>query len=49
MVVPGGTFHNVVNASSTKLLKLYTIYSPPQHPDGAIQRTKVDTLAAAHH
>ena len=49
VVVPGGTFHNVVNASSTKLLKLYTIYSPPQHPDGAIQRTKVDTLAAAHH
>ena len=49
VVVPGGTFHNVVNASSTKLLKLYTIYSPPQHPEGTIQHTKADALAAAHH
>lgn len=49
VVVPAGTFHNVVNASSTKSLRLYTIYSPPQHPDGTIQRTKAEALAAAHH
>jgi len=49
VVVPAGTFHNVVNASSTKVLKLYTIYSPPQHPDGTIQHTKAEALAAAHH
>ncbi len=49
VIVPAGTFHNVVNASSTKLLKLYTIYSPPQHPEGTIQRTKAEALAAAHH
>ena len=49
VLVPAGTFHDVVNASSTKLLKLYTIYSPPQHPEGTIQHTKPDALAAAHH
>ena len=49
VLVPAGTFHDVVNASSTKLLKLYTIYSPPQHPEGTIQHTKADALAAAHH
>src|SRR5512147_1263835 len=33
VVVPAGTYHNVVNASKTAPLKLYTIYSPPNHPD----------------
>lgn len=49
VVVPAGTFHNVVNASATRPLKLTTIYSPPQHPDGTIQHTKAEALAAAHH
>lgn len=49
VLVPAGTFHDVFNASSTKLLKLYTIYSPPQHPEGTIQHTKAQALAAAHH
>ena len=49
VVVPAGTFHNVVNASPTKLLRLYTLYSSPQHADGAIQHTKAEALAAAHH
>src|SRR5512141_1076043 len=34
IVVPAGTYHNVVNTSKTTTLKLYTIYSPPNHPDG---------------
>src|SRR5512147_1754361 len=42
VVVPAGTHHNVINASSTKLLKLYTIYSPAQHPDGTVQKTKAE-------
>lgn len=49
VVVPAGTYHNVINTSSTKLLKLYTIYSPPQHPDGTVQKTKAEALAAEHH
>ena len=48
-VVPAGTLHNVVNASAEEALHLYTIYSPPQHPDGTIHKTKADALAAGHH
>jgi len=44
-VVPAGTQHNVVNTSPTKKLKLYTIYSPPNHPDGKIHKTKAETMA----
>ena len=46
VVVPAGTYHNVVNTSKTVPLKLYTIYSPPNHPDGTLQRTKADAEAA---
>ncbi|MCX6557742.1 MAG: cupin domain-containing protein [Candidatus Aminicenantes bacterium] len=40
VIVPAGTFHNVINAAKTIRLKLYTIYSPPNHPDGTVHRTK---------
>lgn len=40
VVVPAGTEHNVINTSQTDELKLYTIYSPPNHPDGTIHKTK---------
>jgi mannose-6-phosphate isomerase-like protein (cupin superfamily) len=46
--VPAGTFHNVVNASPVKPLRLYTIYSPPQHPVGTVHHTKVEAMAAEH-
>jgi mannose-6-phosphate isomerase-like protein (cupin superfamily) len=51
VIVPAGTFHNVINASSKEPLKLYTIYSPPNHPDGTVHKTKADAEAAeaAHH
>ncbi|MCE5194893.1 MAG: cupin domain-containing protein [Nitrospiraceae bacterium] len=52
VVVPAGTFHNVINASSTKKLKLYTIYTPPNHPDGTVHKTKAEAdaaEAAEHH
>jgi len=39
-VVPAGTQHNVINTSSEKPLKLYTIYSPPHHKDGTKHTTK---------
>ena len=48
VVVPAGTFHNVVNASPVKPLRLYTIYSPPQHPVGTVHKTKADAMAAEH-
>jgi hypothetical protein len=40
VVVLAGTYHNVVNTSKTAMLKLYTIYSPPNHPDGTVHKTK---------
>ena len=49
VVVPAGTSHNVINASATLPLKLYTIYTPPNHPDGTVQKTKAEALAAEHH
>ena len=42
VIVPAGTWHNVINVSPTKPLKLYTIYSPPNHPDGTVHKTKAD-------
>ncbi|MFA5130167.1 MAG: cupin domain-containing protein [Patescibacteria group bacterium] len=45
IVVPAGTRHNIVNAGAGPL-KLYTIYSPPEHIDGTIHATKVDAIAA---
>lgn len=52
IVVPAGTHHNVINASKTTPLKLYTIYSPPNHPDGTVHKTKAEAEeaeAAEHH
>jgi mannose-6-phosphate isomerase-like protein (cupin superfamily) len=46
VVVPAGTYHNVINASKTAPLKLYTIYSPPNHPDGTVHKTKAEAEAA---
>jgi mannose-6-phosphate isomerase-like protein (cupin superfamily) len=48
VIVPAGTYHTVVNTSKTSPLKLYTIYSPPNHPDGTLQRTRVEGEAAEH-
>jgi mannose-6-phosphate isomerase-like protein (cupin superfamily) len=48
-VIPAGTKHNVVNDSATSELKLYTVYSPPEHRDGTIHKTKADALAHEEH
>lgn len=49
VVVPAGTYHNIVNPSPTNPLKLYTIYTPPNHPDGTVHKTKAEADAAEHH
>lgn len=48
IVVPAGTWHNVVNTGNIPL-KLYSIYAPPNHPFGTIHRTKAEAMAAHHH
>jgi len=45
IVVPTGAQHNVINASSTDELKLYTIYSPAHHKDGIVRATKEEAEA----
>lgn len=40
IIVPSGAYHNVKNLSKTRPLKLYTIYSPPQHRPGTVQKIK---------
>jgi len=40
VIVPAGAKHIVINTSDKEDLKLYTIYSPPNHEDGIIRRTK---------
>ena len=42
IVVPAGTKHNLINTSSDKELKLYTVYSPAHHKDGTVHKTKAD-------
>lgn len=45
IVVPAGVRHNIINRSPDKPLQLYTIYAPPQHPDGTIHQTKAEAMA----
>ena len=51
IVIPAGTKHNVINQSRSEPLKLYTIYSPPEHPDGTVHETKAeaDAYEREHH
>jgi mannose-6-phosphate isomerase-like protein (cupin superfamily) len=49
IVVPAGTRHNLINTSSNKPLKIYTLYSPPNHLDGTIHKTKADAKEHEEH
>ncbi len=42
VVIPAGTKHNVINTSKTEPLRLYTLYSPPEHKDGTVHHAKAD-------
>lgn len=46
VIVPCGARHNVINTSKSADLKLYTIYSPPEHQDKIVRRTKQDAIAS---
>lgn len=49
IIVPAGAKHNIINTSSDKPLQLYTLYSPPNHHDGVIHKTKADAEASEEH
>lgn len=49
VVVPAGAQHNIINTSTSQVLKLYTIYSPPNHPADTIHVTKAEADEAEAH
>jgi len=49
VVVPSGANHNVLNTSKTADLKLYTIYSPPEHQDKVVRKTREEAMAREEH
>ena len=50
IVIPAGVEHNVINTGDEKL-KLYTIYTPPEHPEETIHKNKAeaDAYELEHH
>lgn len=48
-IVPAGAMHNVVNTSTDEVLRLYTIYSPPEHQDGVVRASKEEAEASEEH
>ena len=50
VIIPAGTRHNFI-ANGNSPLKLFTVYSPPEHPDGTVHRTKAeaDEYEREHH
>ena len=48
VVVPAGANHNIVNTGND-LLKLYTVYAPPNHRDGVVHHTRQEAEADTEH
>jgi mannose-6-phosphate isomerase-like protein (cupin superfamily) len=49
VIIPAGTKHNVINVSDAEELRLYTLYSPPEHRDGTVHKTKSDAIEHEEH
>jgi len=51
IVITAGTEHDLINTSETEDLKLYTVYGPPNHPEGTVHETKAeaDEYEKSHH
>ena len=41
IIIPAGTWHNIVNIGNCPL-KVYSLYAPPMHPFGTVHKTKAD-------
>jgi mannose-6-phosphate isomerase-like protein (cupin superfamily) len=46
VVIPAGTKHNIINTSADASMKLYTLYTPPNHAPGTIHKTKAEAQEA---
>ena len=49
VIIPEGTEHNIINTSADKVLNMYTIYTPPEHRDGVVHKTKAEADADDEH
>lgn len=49
IIVPAGAEHNVINTSPDMPMKLYTIYSPPNHRHDVVHATKADAEGDDEH
>lgn len=45
--IPAGTRHNIRNIGK-KPLKLYTLYAPPEHPNGTVQHNPLTVPSRFH-
>ena len=41
IIIPAGTWHNIINEQNIPL-KMYSVYAPPKHPIGTVQKTKFE-------
>jgi mannose-6-phosphate isomerase-like protein (cupin superfamily) len=48
IVVPAGARHNIRNTGE-KALKLYTLYAPPEHAEGTVQKTRAEAQSSKEH
>ena len=48
VIVPAGAKHNIINTGGVPL-KLYTLYSPPNHRDGIVHHTRAEAEADTEH
>jgi mannose-6-phosphate isomerase-like protein (cupin superfamily) len=48
VVIPAGVRHNIINTGDSKM-KLYTVYTPPNHAPGTIHKTKAEAEADEEH
>ena len=48
IIIPAGANHNIVNTGLVPM-KLYTIYSPPNHRDGTVHHTRADAVKDNEH
>lgn len=48
VIVPAGTKHNIIN-TGTGSLRVYTLYSPPNHRDGVVHHTRAEAEADDEH
>lgn len=44
ILVPAGSKHNIINSGKVPM-KLYTLYSPPNHLDGVVHHTRLEAIA----